>query len=1194
VTTGARAITGKSAPFEADWLPLILDHVQATAYARDREGRLVFVNRQCEVVLGLPRAEMLGKTNAELFPSDAPTLNTNDERIWATGQAEELVEHLVVDGEQRTFASTKFPLRDREGAIVAVAGISVDITDRTRADAGLRRERELTQRIVDSVGDGILAFDTECRYTVWNPEMERISGMPASAVVGKLAFEVFPFLVDTGEDRCFREALAGRKCNSKEQRFEVPESGRSGIFEGEYSPLHDANDNVVGGIAIIRDITQRKVEEENRLRVARIEAAHAAAEGAARRFAFLAKAGEVLASSLDYEHTLRTIAKLAIHELGDACMVDVVEDGKLRRVGIAHATPEKAQLLEELRVRFPATASSPSPAGRVLRDQKPELLSVVDLDVIVAHCVSGEHVDLIRRINMRSHLAVPLIVRNNLVGVISLAVTESDRRYDEADLALATDLARRAALAIDNALLYRAAQLSEQRIRAVFEQSPLSAQLLATDGAPLRVNAAWEKLAAANVVNDPELLRRAAAGESVQTPEIRYEGSPPFWLRAFAYPIKDADGAVHEVVFVHEDVSAQMTASERVRASEERLRIALQSARMCVWEVDIATNRVECSENARELYGIDAGSPADFIAVIHPDDRATTLSERVNHDDTYHAEYRVRIGGNQEERWLQSHGRLERDASGNRLRIRGVSIDITDRKAAEIATAVLADAGRTLNQSLDATATLHDLANLVVPRLADWCAVDLVDEQGLIEPLVAALGSKSPTRRMMETREPLWLREVSPNDGFAAGSLICVPLIARGEVLGSITLARACESGRRYEASDVAVAAILARRAASAVENARLYERLREEDRRKDEFLATLAHELRNPLAPVRTGLDLLAAKSDPTTEAVRAIMERQLHHMTRLIDDLLDVSRVSRGKIDLHREPLDVAQLVRSALEVSSPALEAARLRVEIKLPAAPMIVDGDRTRLAQVFSNLLNNAAKFTPAGGAVTIEVSRTAAEAEVRLADTGIGIERALLSQVFEMFVQAPGHQSRAQGGLGIGLTLVRRLIDLHGGRVWAESEGSNRGSVFIVRLPLAGGGESERSVVATSTTRAPTTPRRVLVVDDNIDAARMLVLLLEMDHHVVRRAASGPEALHVIKEFKPEIALLDIGLPGMSGLELARILRADESLKGIVLVAVTGWGQEEDRRRSREAGFDHHLTKPMEASELAAVIDGMGR
>jgi signal transduction histidine kinase len=614
---------------------------------------------------------------------------------------------------------------------------------------------------------------------------------------------------------------------------------------------------------------------------------------------------------------------------------------------------------------------------------------------------------------------------------------------------------------------------------------------------------------------------------------------------------------------------------------------------MCVWEVDIATNRVECSENARELYGIDAGSPADFIAVIHPDDRATTLSERVNHDDTYHAEYRVRIAN--EERWLQSYGRLERDGTGKRLRIRGVSIDITDRKAAEIATAVLADAGRTLNFSLDATATLHDLARLVVPRLADWCAVDLVDEQGVIEPLVLPPGGGNPTRRMRETTEPLWLREVAPNDGFAAGSLICVPLIARGEVLGSITLARAAESGRRYEASDVAVAAILARRAAAAVENARLYERLREEDRRKDEFLATLAHELRNPLAPVRTGLDLLAAKSDPSTEPVRAIMERQLHHMTRLIDDLLDVSRVSRGKIDLHREPLDIAQLVRSALEVSSPALEAARLRLEMKLAPEPVVVDGDRTRLAQVFSNLLNNAAKFTPAGGTVTIEVNRTASEAEVRLTDTGIGIERALLSQVFEMFVQAPGPQSRAanQGGLGIGLTLVRRLIDLHGGRVWAESEGPNRGSVFVVRLPLTGK-ESERALAVSAAARPPTTPRRVLVVDDNIDAARMLVLLLEMDHHVVRRAASGPEALHLIKEFKPEIALLDIGLPGMSGLELARILRADESLKGIVLVAVTGWGQEEDRRRSREAGFDHHLTKPMEASELTAVIDAMGR
>jgi CheY-like chemotaxis protein len=310
---------------------------------------------------------------------------------------------------------------------------------------------------------------------------------------------------------------------------------------------------------------------------------------------------------------------------------------------------------------------------------------------------------------------------------------------------------------------------------------------------------------------------------------------------------------------------------------------------------------------------------------------------------------------------------------------------------------------------------------------------------------------------------------------------------------------------------------------------------------------------------------------------------------MRRLIDDLLDVSRVSRGKIELRRSPLDVAQVVQQAIEVSAPMLEAGGLTLIQKFEPSPgLIVDGDGTRLALVLGNLLNNAAKFTPRGGSVTLAVRRDAADVELRVTDTGIGIPPDMLGRVFDMFVQV----GREHGGLGIGLTMVRRLVELHGGRVWAESEGEGKGSTFVVRLPLV------TPAVATETkTPTPTPPiasRRILVVDDNVDAAKMLAVLLELDHHVVRRAASAAEALEVLRTFKAEIALLDIGLPGMSGLDLARAIRADASLAGILLVAVTGWGQEDDLRRSREAGFDRHLTKPTEAEELAEVIASYGR
>jgi CheY-like chemotaxis protein len=382
----------------------------------------------------------------------------------------------------------------------------------------------------------------------------------------------------------------------------------------------------------------------------------------------------------------------------------------------------------------------------------------------------------------------------------------------------------------------------------------------------------------------------------------------------------------------------------------------------------------------------------------------------------------------------------------------------------------------------------------------------------------------------------------------------------------------------------------LGRRAAAAVDNAQLYQRLRTEDRRKDEFLATLAHELRNPLAPLRTGLSLLQESKDrKVVRRTHEIMERQLGHMVRLIDDLLDLSRVTRGKVQLERERVDVRSMVSTAIEASRPLIDGAGLELIVRVPETPVIVDADRMRISQVLSNLLNNAAKFTERGGTVELTVSAQGSDAEVRVRDTGVGIPMQMLTHIFEMFAQVGDAGARTQTGLGIGLTLVKRLVDLHGGRVWAESEGHGRGSTFVIRVPRtdATHADAERSDEAATAGSSPS--RRVLVVDDNTDAAEMMATLLSIHGHDVRTAASGPAALNIIKDFDPDIAFLDIGLPGMSGYELARRIRAEPRLAGITLVAVTGWGQDEDRRQSKEAGMDHHLTKPVDPREVQAFV-----
>jgi two-component system CheB/CheR fusion protein len=376
-------------------------------------------------------------------------------------------------------------------------------------------------------------------------------------------------------------------------------------------------------------------------------------------------------------------------------------------------------------------------------------------------------------------------------------------------------------------------------------------------------------------------------------------------------------------------------------------------------------------------------------------------------------------------------------------------------------------------------------------------------------------------------------------------------------------------------------------------ESKRLEAELREADRRKDEFLATLAHELRNPLAPLRQGLELLRAKGGLGTdsEAIQRMMERQVDHMVRLVDDLMEVSRITRGKIELRTELLDLRAVIRGAIETSQPLIDAAGHVLSVHLPDRPLYVRGDALRLSQVLTNLLNNAAKYTPRGGRIWLSARSGGAEAVVSVRDNGLGIPPEMLPNVFQMFTQIDRNLQRAQGGLGIGLALVKSLAQMHGGGVQVASEGAGQGSQFTLHLPLAEPSQSARAGLSANGHRTAARPRRrVLVVDDNRDGADSLGMLLRVSGEEVRVAYDGPSALETAVTFRPEIALLDIGMPGMSGYELAGALRERDDSKRLVLIAMTGWGQEDDRRRTREAGFCAHLVKPVDFPKLQALLD----
>jgi PAS domain S-box-containing protein len=412
---------------------------------------------------------------------------------------------------------------------------------------------------------------------------------------------------------------------------------------------------------------------------------------------------------------------------------------------------------------------------------------------------------------------------------------------------------------------------------------------------------------------------------------------------------------------------------------------------------------------------------------------------------------------------------------------------------------------------------------------------------------------------------------------------------AAGEIVGCVLVFRDVTSRRHQESQLRASALALAE---SEMRLRSIAAELSESDRRKDEFLAMLAHELRNPLAPIRNGLHIMRLSGDDAAAVreARGMMERQIGQMVRLVDDLLDVSRISQGKLELRKERIELAQVVHSALETSRPLIASRDQELIVSLPPKRVFVDADHTRLAQVFANLLNNAAKYTERGGRITFAAARHGGEVVVSVKDNGVGIPPAMLSRVFDLFTQVDRTLEKAQGGLGIGLSLVRRLVEMHGGSVEARSEGDGRGSEFIVRLPAVLSELSETAPEAEPGTSAlPHAGCRILVADDNADSASTLSVLLSFMGHEVRTANDGAAAVEMATAFEPDAILLDIGMPKLSGYEACRLIREQAWSARALLIALTGWGQDEDRRRSQEAGFDHHLTKPVDPAMLEKLL-----
>jgi CheY-like chemotaxis protein len=554
------------------------------------------------------------------------------------------------------------------------------------------------------------------------------------------------------------------------------------------------------------------------------------------------------------------------------------------------------------------------------------------------------------------------------------------------------------------------------------------------------------------------------------------------------------------------------------------------------------------------------------------------------------------------------------------------------RQAAEQATrrlAFLAQASVALAGSLDLAAIMRELVGLCVPFLADVCALALAAENGESATIEVAWMSEDPQlglrRRSIPevgnrwfddavarvqksgkletfgerwpeaaTRGPgeaLLARDIGSAAEFPVNGLAIVPLPARGRTLGVLALGLG-PSGRNFDTDALSMATDLAGRAAIALDNARLYGKIQAEDRRKDEFLAMLAHELRNPLAPISNAVHILqVSEKDPAKfKWAIDVIGRQLTQLVRLVDDLLDVSRITRGKIELKIEAIDASKVIAAAVETSRPFVDALEHTLTVLLPPEPLLLKGDFARVAQILANLINNAAKYTNQGGRIAVTAAREGANVVFRVRDTGIGIPGELLSSIFEPFTQIDRTLARSQGGLGIGLTLVRRLVEMQDGRVFASSEGPDRGSEFTVSLPAAAPPQRAKAESGESgRTAADDLDLCVLVVDDNHDVAESTAVLLRLAGCEVHLAHDGEEALRLVSRMRPDAVLLDIGLPRMNGYEVAERIRSNPENRDILIVAVSGYGQEEHRLRSKQAGFDQHVVKPIDPTVLSGLL-----
>jgi len=1140
----------------------ILDQVSDAVIAVDVQERVTWMNAAAERQYGVTASEVIGSKISEFWTYR--WLGPDDEKsalnaLKETGRWRGENVHVTRDGRQLQVDSSVSRLTGADGECVGWLAVVRDVTERKRIEHERLGALAQVDTLMRTAPVGIGFLDCELRFVRVNDRLAEMNGIAIEDHVGRTGGEVLPSLAEAAMDVARRVLRTGEPVKNHDFCGETPMApGVTRWWSGSWYPVRDAADEVVGLGVAVEDVTERRLAEQALLESK--ERLRAAADMACMTY-----------FDIDFKAGTVRVPKNAAAVMGVALPEN--EEGVF----------DLAQAIEKWLGHLPAADQAVYGAGY-------KAILAGNLPPKTEYRLIGD--DGIERW-IEAATSIELDGDGQLSRAFSINLDITGRKHAEA------------------ALHENAALLS-----ALIEQAPIGVYVVDGDFRVQHVSA--ETMSAFGMVegligrNFDEVLEilwgpkvggelaarfrhTLATGERYASSRFAKNRTGLGEEQAYEWEIQRVmqPSGRHGVVCFFKEVTDQVRAERIIRASEERMRLATTATGVGIWEWNLGTGQVSWDEQMFKIYGMDAtadGTVAYKVweATVLPEDmplQEAALEEALRNGFQSGGEFRVRRGDG-EIRVIRSVETVRRNAEGEPQSIVGTNLDITEERL-----------------GFEAVRTSGELVRGVLDSLPEHVAV--INDEGVVtmvnepwERFAHHNGGDAKVVSVGVNYLEVCRRAAAAGDVGAEAALQGLEDVLDGRVR-EFTAEYPCHAPNQerwflmhaqralHGPSGVVLSHI------DISERKKAEQALQQADRRKDEFLAMLAHELRNPLAPLRSGLEVMRlVGDDPKAMArTRDIMERQLGQLVRLVDDLLDVSRITYGKLELRQERIDLGTVLQCAVETSQLVIDEMGHRLNVSLPSEPVILNADLTRLAQVFLNLLNNAAKYSEPGGEIWLSAARQGAEVTVSIRDAGIGIDAHQLPEIFELFSQLEHSLEKSRGGLGIGLMLVKRLVEMHGGSVEARSEGLRMGSEFVVRLPCEPMSSKGGSPSGQISSRARGLSRgRVLIADDNVDAAVTSQIFLELMGFEVATAHDGLCAVELAATFQPDAVMLDIGMPGLNGFDACRHIRQQPGSEGRIFIALTGWGQEEDRQKSKDAGFDHHLVKPVDPSALARLLN----